>query len=84
MPLPKPPSKPATLLKQIAPIAAEPGSAPSPGTSPPAEARETRAPGETATPPPAARLALVDSKPRNGRKARPGCSASRSTTCSCR
>jgi PhoH-like ATPase len=71
MPLPKPPSKPATLLKQIAPIAAEPGSAPSPGTSPPAEARETRAPGETATPPPAARLALVDSKPRNGRKARP-------------
>jgi PhoH-like ATPase len=64
MPLPKPPSKPATLLKQFpsTPSAAEAG--------PPAEARQART-AEPTPPPPAARLALVDSKARNGRKARP-------------
>jgi PhoH-like ATPase len=64
MPLPKPPSKPATLLKQIPPATnrAEPAR--------PAEAREART-AETAPPPPATRLALVDTKVRNGRKARP-------------
>ena len=64
MPLPKPPSKPATLLKQIPPIA-------SPSeVAAPVEAREARA-AEASAPPPAARLALVESRARNGRKARP-------------
>jgi len=63
MPLPKPPSKPATLLKQIPPIA-------SPAeVAAPVEAREARA-AEASAPPPAARLALVETRARNGRKSR--------------
>jgi PhoH-like ATPase len=64
MPLPKPPSKAATLLTQIPPITG-------PATAAaPTEARDTRA-AEAAAPTAAARLALVETKVRNGRKARP-------------
>ena len=65
MPLPKPPSKPATLLKQIPPITGRSEAVA------PVEAREPRA-AEAASPAPtAARLALVETKARNGRKAKP-------------
>jgi PhoH-like ATPase len=63
MPLPKPPSKPATLLKQIPPIKA-PGTMPAPRTI---EARDERAKAPPAAAA-AAHLALVETKPRNGRK----------------
>jgi PhoH-like ATPase len=68
MPLPKPPTKPATLLKHVAAIPAPPEVP----AQVPAEAREARAPaaappGSAAT----ARLALVETRARNGRKARP-------------
>jgi len=63
MPLPKPPSKAATLLTQIPPITG-------PATAAaPTEARDTRA-TDAAAPTAAARLALVETKVRNGRKAR--------------
>ena len=67
MPLPKPPSKPATLLKQI-PAVTEP--APPAAPAAPAESREARAAEAAAPPPAAARLALVETRARNGRKAR--------------
>ncbi|MCE2971797.1 MAG: PhoH family protein [Burkholderiales bacterium] len=64
MPLPKPPTKPATLLVALPP-AAKP---PKPVVAEPV----ARAPLPPVAPPtPATRLALVESKPRNGRKPRP-------------
>jgi PhoH-like ATPase len=66
MPLPKPPSKPATLLKQIPPI-----TSPAEVAAPPVQARQARAAEPAAPPPPAARLALVETRMRNGRKAKP-------------
>src|SRR5512139_3057728 len=62
MPLPKPPSKPATLLKQIPAIA---------DSAAPAAPVEARAAGAIAPPLPSTRLALVESRARSGRKARP-------------
>src|SRR5512139_2505475 len=62
MPLPKPPSKPATLLKQIPAIA---------DCAAPAAPVEARAAGAVAPPLPSTRLALVESRARSGRKARP-------------
>ena len=62
MPLPKPPSKPATLLKQI------PAIADSAAAAAPVEARAAAA---VAPPLPSTRLALVESRARSGRKARP-------------
>jgi PhoH-like ATPase len=62
MPLPKPPSKPAALLKHI-PAIGSPAKA-----AAPAQARDDRAPTATAAATPAARLALVETRARNGRK----------------
>jgi PhoH-like ATPase len=63
MPLPKPPSKPATLLKQIPKITSR-------AAAVPIEARDERAmeaaPSAAAT----AHLALVETRARNGRKAK--------------
>jgi PhoH-like ATPase len=65
MPLPKPPSKPATLLVSIPPA---PASKPRPATAR-VEARDEPVHAEAA-PRPAARLALVEARARNGRKSR--------------
>jgi len=65
MPLPKPPSKPATLLKQF-PALTIPAEA-----AAPVETRDNRTSEATTPPSPAAKLALVETKARNGRKARP-------------
>ncbi len=60
MPLPKPPTKPATVLATIPPAAATRGQAP-----------QARAPAPAAErPSPAAHLALVEAKPKNGKKPR--------------
>ena len=64
MPLPKPPAKPATVLADIKPIPAR--SEP----RPPQARAEAEAKAEPAAAK-AARLALVESRPRNGRKPRP-------------
>ncbi len=71
MPLPKPPSKPATLLKQSTPRTAPAEVASPAGLAAPAEAREAREARAAAPPAAAARLALVETKARNGRKAKP-------------
>jgi PhoH-like ATPase len=64
MPLPKPPSKPATLLVALPPAAKPP--------KPPALPPVARAPQPPAAVPPntAARLALVESKPKTTRRSR--------------
>ncbi len=63
MPLPKPPSKPATLLTPLPAIAAAP--------EPPVGAHAEHAPAEPPNAAATARLALVETKARNGRKAKP-------------
>ena len=74
MPLPKPPTKPATLLTSIPTAAAAPRKEaqvlpphPTPSHAPP-QARESGAHAERPTA--AAHLALVEAKPKNGKKPR--------------
>ncbi|HTT12808.1 MAG TPA: PhoH family protein [Burkholderiaceae bacterium] len=69
MPLPKPPTKPATVLASIPTNVAQPIKLVPPGrAAPEARARpDATVPAATA----AARLALVESKARNGKKTRP-------------
>ena len=64
MPLPKPPSKPATLLKQIPKITSQ-------AAAVPIEARAEHAVAAAASAAATARLALVETRARNGRKAKP-------------
>jgi PhoH-like ATPase len=69
MPLPKPPTRPATLLASIPATVAEPIKLPAPSAAQPAARAR---PGEPAAPATAAaRLALVETRPRPSRKARP-------------
>jgi PhoH-like ATPase len=68
MPLPKPPSKPATILASIPSAVARPVKLVAP--APAAPAARARIEPPAAAPTAAARLALVEAKARNGRKAR--------------
>jgi PhoH-like ATPase len=74
MPLPKPPTKPATILASIPTQVAQPIKLVTPAkvAAPTKPAPEARTRNEPATPPPAAaaRLALVEAKARNGKKPR--------------
>src|SRR6266850_1047813 len=69
MPLPKPPAKPATILASIPSNVAQPINLVAPVKTAPPEARSrSQAPAQPASA--AARLALVEAKARNGKKAR--------------
>src|SRR6266850_4748049 len=69
MPLPKPPAKPATILASIPSNVAQPINLVAPVKTAPPEARSrNQAPAQPASA--AARLALVEAKARNGKKAR--------------
>ncbi len=77
MPLPKPPSKPATILTSIPAAAAPPRKDalvrqphPTPQITPEPVARKTPVPSPEHRPGAAAHLALVEAKPKNGKKSR--------------
>src|SRR5262245_6990628 len=71
MPLPKPPSKPATILASIPTNVAQPIKlvTPAPAKAAPEARSRAEAPNRVAAA--AARLELVEAKARNGKKARP-------------
>jgi PhoH-like ATPase len=77
MPLPKPPSKPATILTSIPAAPATPRKDaivrqphPAPQITPEPVARQTPVPSPEHRPSAAAHLALVEAKPKNGKKSR--------------